>query len=584
MLRTLFRKLILSYLLVIIVTLGTVGLLASLFFHLWYVDAKVSELETRGRYFVADLAKAMDQGAPREEIGRLSNVFAFSLEAHVLVLDADGRVIARSSEFPSTVLPAGERRINPIANDLGQRFAKAGEAASAYRIEFISPSSGHLLGTVLIFAPIAPVTATVDKVRELLLRGGALAVAVALLLALVLSRKLSSPLDEMRRLAGRMQAGDFAGRAPATSRDEVGQLARALNSLADNLEQTLRALEQEQAKLRRVLEGMGEGVIAADASGRIILFNPQAGALLEMSAGSAVGQRLVEAGLPPAVRDLFTEALERRQAASAEVTLRPGRVVACEVEPLLGGDGSMGAVGLLRDISEARRLEQMRRQFVSDVSHELRTPLTSIAGFVTALADGTAADEQTRRRFADIVLQETQRLNRLISDLLDLSRIEAGFMPMEKEPLDIADVVRLAVQGLQPEIEARNLRVELDLPGDLPLVWADPDRIPQVLVNLLSNAIRFNREGGLIAVSARREDGAVRVGVRDTGIGIAPEELPLIWERFHRVERSRTRAAGGTGLGLAIAKRIVEAHGGEVAAESVPGEGSVFSFTLPTNT
>jgi len=581
MLRTLFRKLILSYLLVIIVTLGTVGLLASVFFRLWYEDAKVTELTTRGQYFVDDLVAAIDGGEPQEELQDLTSVFAFSLGAHVLVVDSNGGVLARSAGFPPGVVPPGETQVNPMANDLVRRFSESGHAASAYRIHMVSPSTYQLLGTVLIFAPTAPVTATVAKVRELLFRGGLLAVAVALLLALILSRKLSSPLHEMRELAGRMEAGDFSGRAHPAGYDEVGQLARAVNSLADNLQQTLQRLEQEQARLRRVLEGMGEGVVVVDGGGRVILFNPQAGVLLDLEEGGVVGGSLAQAGAPEALHELFAGSLERHEAAAGEVALGDGRVLACQVAPLLDSDGSWGAVGLLRDVSEAHRLERMRRQFVSDVSHEMRTPLTSIAGFVTALADGTATDEEKRRHFADIALIETQRLNRLISDLLDLSRIEAGFVPMEKEPVNIAELARFTAQGLQPEIEAKSLRLELDLPDDLPLVSADPDRISQVLVNLLSNAIRFNREGGLVAISAERDDDSLRVTVRDTGVGIAREELPLVWERFHRVERARSRAGGGTGLGLAIAKRIVEAHGGTVQAESTPGEGSTFSFALP---
>jgi PAS domain S-box-containing protein len=581
MLRTLFRKLILSYLLVIIVTLGTVGLLASAFFRIWYADAKAVEITSRGQFFVDDIAGAVEQGAPREELEALTSVFAFSLGAHVLVLDAAGQVMARSAGFPVSVLPLDADRIDPMSDDLVRRFADVGQPISPYRLHIVSRATYRLLGTVLIFAPTAPVIATIEKVRELLLRAGLLAVAVALLLALILSRKLSSPLNEMRGLAARMEGGDFSGRAEVATRDEVGQLARALNSLADNLEQTLRTLEQEQAKLRRVLQGMGEGVIATDGAGRVILLNPQAAALLDLDAERAVGLPLGESGVPKDLGDLFSQSLARREMVSGELTPGSDRVLACEVAPLSSADGSWGAVALLRDVSEAHRLEQMRRQFISDISHELRTPLTSIAGFVSALADGTATDEATRRRSAEIVIAETERVNRLISDLLDLSRMEGGFATMEREPLDVAELVRMTAEGLQPEMRAKALRLQLDLPPDLPPVSADHDRISQVLVNLLSNAIRFNREGGRIEVSARREDRAVRVAVRDTGIGIAAKELPLIWERFHRVERSRSRAGGGTGLGLAIAKRIVEAHGGAVSAQSAPGEGSVFSFTLP---
>lgn len=223
----------------------------------------------------------------------------------------------------------------------------------------------------------------------------------------------------------------------------------------------------------------------------------------------------------------------------------------------------------------------MRRRFLSDASHEIRTPLTAIGGFAAAIADGTAETEAERMQSASRIVREVGRLSRLVDDLLDLSRIESGAVKLDLEEVDLPALIRGTLEGLESETRDRGIAVEFDLPGELPKVRADPDRIYQVLVNLVSNALRFNREGGKIAIAARPTDGFVRVEVRDTGSGIAADQIPYIWERFHRADSSRDRRAGGTGLGLAIVRSIVEAHGGQVSAESVVGEGSTFSFTVP---
>jgi signal transduction histidine kinase len=238
-------------------------------------------------------------------------------------------------------------------------------------------------------------------------------------------------------------------------------------------------------------------------------------------------------------------------------------------------------VAVLRDVTEARQVDEMRRRFISDASHEIRTPLTAIGGFAAAIADGTAETEEERTRSAARIVREVGRLSRLVDDLLDLSRIESGAVKLDLESVDLPELIRGAVEGLEGETRERGISVELELPDRLPKVRVDPDRIYQVLVNLVSNALRFNREGGRIEISAYPIDGFVRVDVQDTGTGIAADQIPHIWERFHRADQSRDRQAGGTGLGLAIVRSIVEAHGGRVSAQSVLGRGSIFSFTVP---
>jgi PAS domain S-box-containing protein len=411
------------------------------------------------------------------------------------------------------------------------------------------------------------------------------AVALSLLVALGLSERISGPLRRMRRLAGRMAEGDFSQRLNIRSGDEVGALANSFDSLADSLRQTLADLSEEQARLRGILSSVTEGIIALDAEGRVSVINPQAAALLQIGNQSAVGLSIHDLPLPASVAEQFGQCLVTNETCSVEFSLtHPQRYLVLQVAPVAAGEAERwGAVAVLRDVTEARRLEEMRRRFISDASHEIRTPLTAIGGFASAIADGTAETEEERTRSAARIVREVERLSRLVNDLLDLSRIESGAEQLDLEEVDLPEIIAGTVEGLESRIQELGLRVEMELPSDLPRVWADPDRVYQVLVNLVSNALRFNKPDGKVVIGARPVDGFVRVEVRDTGRGIPANEIPQIWERFHRADRSRDRQAGGTGLGLAIVRSIVEAHGGRVSAESAVGTGSTFSFTLPVN-
>jgi two-component system sensor histidine kinase ResE len=330
---------------------------------------------------------------------------------------------------------------------------------------------------------------------------------------------------------------------------------------------------------------MSEGVVATNGQGVIMLANPQAERVLGGAPGTMLQRAVAEVSELGPAADLFRRCLASGTAQTEEFHVAgTGRDLLSVVSPVADAAGRpVGAVGVLQDVTQARQLDALRRQFVADVSHELRTPLSSIRGFVEALTDGTVEDTERQRRFLDVIRQEAARMQRLIEDLLDLSRLETGEPRLNVQSIDIFQVLRHAVRRLEPQAAERGVEMILE-GGDEPCpVSADLDRLDQVVTNLLANALRYNRPGGRVTLAARRDAEGVTVTVRDTGIGIAPEELPHIWDRFHRVDKSRTRASGGTGLGLAIARSIVVAHGGSVHVHSEPGQGSVFSFTLPTS-
>ena len=581
--RSFFWRVFLAQLLSLAIALGAIIALLSFAFRDLYIEVTQQQLKSRAEAIAAALAPYVAGNPSDKALRDIVALMEKSTGAGVcLVLPnrgagSSGVVGSRAKEGRAgpgaDVARSDQRGIYPgSANPCGEDVMLTDAP--------LPTGDGYVVLHVRVSDFVSP---TVTQVRRMIIYEGTAAVILALLVAFIVARRVTQPLRLTTALAQRMAEGDFSQRVGVRGSDEVGALAASFDSLADSLQRTMTDLNQEQARLRGILASVAEGIIAVDTEGRIVLINPQAAALLGLqpTAGAEVSE------LPEPVAAGFSECLSRNELRTLEFTWgRPTRHLVLSIAPMRGGEaGRWGAVAVVRDVTESRRLEEMRRRFLSDASHEIRTPLTSISGFAAAIVDGTAASEEERMRCASVIARETERLGRLVSDLLDLSRIESGAVALEMNEVDLADLIRDAVEGFETQTQERGVTVELHLPSDLPPVQADGDRLYQVMVNLISNALRFNRDQGKITISAERKDpsggGAVRVSVKDTGRGIDPAELLYIWERFYRADSARSRHDGGTGLGLAIVRSIVEKHGGTVSAQSEPDQGSTFSFTLP---
>ncbi len=400
--------------------------------------------------------------------------------------------------------------------------------------------------------------------------------------SLVISRTISRRISELKQFSGRVAGGDFRPLEIPPGGDELDDLARALNHTAAQLDGTIRVLTDERNRSAAILRSMIEGVAVISAQERVLFSNRAFSQILGLEAIVVEGRPLVEVVRQSDLLAVIKRVLANHEEISGEIvvgTVRP-RSFAVTASPVRA-EGPTGAVLVLHEISELRRLERVRQDFVANISHEFRTPLTAIQGFAETLLGGALDDTANRRRFVEIIRNHAIRLARLTEDLLELSRIEAGQMELEFRPVRVEYLIESCLETARLKAAQRDLIVEVSIPDGLPPIRGDANRLQEVLQNLLDNAVQYTPERGRIEVSASQVAGAVVLTVADTGIGIPQAEQGRIFERFYRVDAARSREAGGTGLGLSIARHIVDAHGGKLWVESAVGEGSRFHFSVP---
>lgn len=408
----------------------------------------------------------------------------------------------------------------------------------------------------------------------------------AAILAWITYRRLINPIEEMAYIAQDMARGNLEQEIRIFAQDEIGDLARSINYLARELKKNIDDVVSEKDKIQAILASMSDGVVAIDNWGRVILINPIVEKYFGITLESGKGKNIRRVIRNSDFEKLLNRFLETGSPVQQQIRLMTPepRLFQVQVTPLKdkGTDGG-GMVALLTDLTDKKKLEEMRSEFVANVSHELRTPLTSIRGFTETLLEGALEEPQTARRFLEIINVESGRLTRLIDELLNISKIEDHKMTPSWQPVALNEIIEQAVTVLQPRAEEKNLAIKVMLPEKLPPVQGDPDMLRQVLINLIDNAVSYTQAGGLIQVSAEVAGDQIKVAVQDNGIGIPEDSIPRVFERFYRVDRARSREQGGTGLGLSIVKHIVDAHHGQVQVKSKVGEGSTFTFSLPVD-
>ena len=510
------------------------------------------------------------------------------LNSEVAVISPSGEALASSKWDDAVRGRQGTSNYDFQSDDYLLR-ARLGNVASSLRHTFHADYSqvlytaapimkdGEIVGVLKLETPIPEPSLGIGDALIWFAIWGLAAGALGLVAIRFVARRSSGSLQAATEAAQHLEQGDFDYRVPAGANDEARQLTDSFNRMADAVKGVIGHLSSERDTLSAVLGTMADGVVVTDPGGRVSLLNPAARDLLGIRAEQVEGARLVELVRDNEIHQLLTRCQAEQARHEAEVSLiLPRRYLSAIATPL---DNNGGVLLTLHDLTRMRQVETSQREFVSNVSHELRNPMASIKVMVETLESGAVNDPQVALDFLSRMRGDVDRMNGLVNDLLELSRMESGQFMIEAEPMPLAPLVHAVRKQFSETAASQDVNLVEDLPENLPQVMADGEKLTQVFVNLVENSLKFTPAGGEIRIGAEAEDEQVQIVFRDTGIGVAPQHLPHIFERFYKVNRSRRDS--GTGLGLSIVKQLVEAHGGEITVESKEGEGCAFTFTVP---
>ena len=524
---------------------------------------------------------------PDREI--VSQVAALSerARARITMIDAQGRVLSDS-----------EPRLIDVDNHLNRseiqearikgkgtatRFSRTLREDSLY-VALARRDGAALTGYLRLSRTLADVNAAIERFRHGVLQVLLLVVVCAMLLAMIFSMRLVSPIWEMADFTDKIRRGDLSGMVMVRSRDEIGQLANNINEMVAVLQDKIRSANEERWKLRAAFAGMAEGVMVLDGQGRIESLNRGMTEIIDRDYADIVKKTPIEVMRSVELQDALGRFRKGEQPVLQEIALgaEAPRILDVTISMVKSPPGQDPKTMLVfHDVTRLKKLERMRADFVANVTHEIKTPLTAINGFVETLEAGAIDDPALSKRFLQTIRENVLRLNRLVDDLLTLSSIELGESELHPESVALGEILEKAIALVQAKAAARGVVIRTDFPPGLPAIQADRDRAVQVFLNILDNAVKFSPEGGEIDVTAAGDEEVVTVKVTDRGQGIPAGEIPRLGERFYRVDKARSRDPGGTGLGLSIVKHLMQAHGGSMGIESVPGRGTTVTLRFP---
>jgi len=537
------------------------------------------ELAQEARRTAVVIRPMIESGDPRGA-ERLLRELARSSGTRYTIIGEDGVVLADSHHDHASMENHGNRPEVRMALLAGQGRSERPSATTGREEMYVAVAErlgGHPV-VIRASEALSDVNTPFLRARRWVLGAGVTTVALGVGLGLWMARRLATPIREMQAMAGAVARGERGARLRSTRHDELGELARSLDHLAEELEARVEAMSRDRERALAMLSAMAEGIVALDGAGRVTSVNRAAEELFGVRGADVLGRRLAEAIRAAELLDLAEEVLRDRTPSEREARLGE-RVLQLTGSPMGGPSG--GAVLLAHDLTEVRRLEEVRRDFVANFSHEIRTPLSAILGYVETLLHAAPEDPAQRDEFLQKIQKNAHRLRELASDVLTLSRVEARPDLTDRSSVDIGEVANLSLEAWRERAEAKGLRLENEMDHGPFLVLGDRGLLLTALDNLLQNAITYTPSGGRVVLSVRRQGDRVRAAVRDTGIGIPSAYLPRIFERFFRVDRGRSREVGGTGLGLAIVKHVALNHGGSVVATSEEGRGTEVALELP---
>ncbi len=574
----------LSYLVLIVVCMA----LLSAYLLNYVRDYYLSNLEPQmvaEAHLVADSAEKRMASGNSDELDPLTKKLASETNSRITIIRRDGVVLGDSVQDPALMENHSQRPevIQALASKVGESSRYS--ATVKYDMFYVAVPinvDGEVAGVARVSLPLEEINKSLQTAALNVGLAISAAAILAILLAILVARATTRSIRDLTCMAQGLAEGHLDQKIRVGSQDEVGKLAETFNQMSERLKETIETVSREHNRIAAILSSMADGIIIADSEGIVTLLNKAAERMLRLPQWDNAGRTIIEVVRDHELAQLVKECLSGTKPQEECVKLIevgvPKRFLRAVVTPLWEG-GAIHALVILQDLTELRRAEVVRREFVGNVSHELRTPLASIKALVETLRDGALEDPTAAQDFLNRMEIEVDGLTQLVRELLELSRIESGQVALKPERTDVLMLVTTATERLLAQAERAGIQLVTEIPPELPAVLADGERIQQVFSNLIHNAIKFTRAGGKVTISADTRDTAVCFSIADTGVGIPADDLPRIFERFYKADKSRS--SGGTGLGLAIAKHIVQAHGGKIWAESIEGRGATFRFTLP---
>ncbi|OZT77228.1 two-component system histidine kinase PnpS [Salinicoccus roseus] len=538
---------------------------------------------------VTQLIVASDSYSERDELQDLIQNFEQPIQMRFTVVDTGGEVLADSENDPGEMNNHFDR---PEIQDVLQQEEEFGESirystTQDFNMMYVAlplVSEGETVGAVRTSVSLEVIDDAMNRLWFSLSIALGLMFLIAAIASTMLARSITRPIDSIMNVTSRLRKNDYSSRVNTEAKGEIGDLSQSINALAASLQRQMKEIEENEQQLTSIISNMVSGVMLVNQDGKVELLNSAMERFLSQHKGNLIGQPYEKVGERFALSPHIHAVFETNEKVHEEVhSYYPQeRIMDAHLAPYYGqGWQQRGVIVVLHDITEIRRLEKMRSDFVANVSHELKTPVTSVRGFSETLMSGEVTDQETTKQFLKIIHDESQRLDRLIRDLLNLSKIERQKMPLNLETLNMTALVHEVSVTLQGAIEEKRTRLVLPDPSKDVYLQGDEDRLRQIILNLVGNGINYTAEGGTVTVSLKENVEKVRLIIKDDGIGIPEESLPRIFERFYRVDRARSRHSGGTGLGLAIVKHLIESHHGEIEVESREGEGTTFTVILP---
>jgi two-component system phosphate regulon sensor histidine kinase PhoR len=579
------------YVLIIFLSLLTVSWYVSRYTRDFHRDNIGRNLESMAKLVDFDLESGL-QGISSSRMDSICVELYARSGIRVTIVGKDGRVAGDSLEESARMENHGDRPeiIKALSGGTGisERMSGTLKRPFLYVAVPLYDQSG-LAGAVRTSISMADVNAELRRIQTRIILTGVGVALLSVLLSILISRRISAPLNEMKKGISHFAGDDLEYRIPVYGLAEVGDLAGVINEMASRLQDRIDTVERQRSEQEAVFAAMPGGILVVDDDEKIVRMNPGAASMLGISGPETIGKMIQEAVRNQQLQKFVAQTLGSEGHIEADFTLRPGSAdvfIQAHGVKLRSDNGNKGkgAVIVLNDVTRIKKLENVRREFVANVSHELRTPITAIKGFVETLMDGAIDRAGDAKKFLGIIDRQADRMNGIVRDLLLLAQVErdgeAGDIRFEKANISkILDEARLISS---PQASERNIILNVDCDEALE-ARVNPALLEQAVINLVENAVKYSNEGGVVKVNAFIENGSLAVDVVDQGCGIAPENLPRIFERFFRIDKARSRKLGGTGLGLAIVKHIAAVHGGSVHAESEPGRGSAFRLRIPLN-